>query len=90
MIPANFVGLRFLLQHGAFLQIQVPKQEAEQIVGGFIQDKLPPVIGSTEVRGLWSLRIHDVVAIHAVPLEDLRSQQAPPTGPVWRPGMSGI
>ena len=85
-----FVGLRFLLQHGAFLQIKVPKQEAEQIVGGFIQDSLPPVIGSADAQGLWSVRVHDVVAIHSVPLEAVQGQQAPPTGPVWRPGMSGI
>lgn len=90
MIPANFVGLRFLLQHGAFLQVAVHQEEAKKIIHGFIKEELNSIIGAANELGSWSVRVHDVVAIHTIPLEAVQGQQAAPPGVVWRPGLSGI
>ena len=89
MIPTNLVGLRFLLQYGAFLQVAVPAEEARKVIHGFIKEELNPIIGAANDLGSWSVRIHDIVGIHTIPLEAVQGQQVPPAGPVWR-GLSGI
>lgn len=91
MIPAGFTVLRFLLDHGAFVQVVVSGSEAKEIIHQYTRGELPLVIGGTNQFGSWSVKIGSVVAIHTVPAEMMQQgQQGALPGPVWRPGSSGI
>ena len=90
MIDTKPIGLRFLLPHGAFLQIATTEVEASNLVRNFIQDNISPVVGKLDSINCWGIRTSDIVAIHTVPLDTVLPpvQGLPHAG--WRPGTSGL
>jgi len=82
IVPQDYVGLRFLIQDGLFMQWVVSAFEAKQILSGFINGTLKPVIGNPEAPfgGGWCVMTSSIRAIHTFnPVE--MQQAAPPQGP---------
>lgn len=69
----NKVSLRFLLEHGAFMQITVPEPEARQIIQGWIAGALKQIIGNADLTvGGWATRVSAIIGIHLVTNEGVQ------------------
>ena len=69
--------LRFLLEHGAFMQIIVPEAEARQIIQGWIAGSLKQIMGNPDLTvGGWAVRVSAIIGIHLVTNEGV--QVVPP------------
>ncbi len=87
----KYIGLQFLLEHGAFVRVVVAEEEARQIVDGFQNGRLKPILTGTNQFGSWAVRVEHVQAIHTMPVEQqpIQPGQVFPPG-LLRPGSSGI
>ena len=87
----NRVGLRFVLEHAAFIQVVVPEAEACRIIQSWIGGTLKPIIGNADlVDGGWAVRTTAIIGIHK--LEEMGSAQSPalnPAGSPWQPWRGG-
>jgi hypothetical protein len=87
----DYIGLRFLMADGLFLNWVVSQYEAKQIISGFMNGSLKPIVGNPDAPfgGGWSVRVESVRAIHTVPLEQMQ-QAAPPPGQQQAPAYGQV
>ncbi|MDE2095618.1 MAG: hypothetical protein KGL39_00045 [Patescibacteria group bacterium] len=63
------IGLRFLLNYGAFLAVMMPREDAKRIVNDWISGKLTGrIIGSDGgvAGGPWAIDAKSIMAVHAL------------------------
>lgn len=87
----RFIGLRFILVGGGFLQSLLPVQEAETIVRNFLSGTLKDdtVLGGINVNapnhtvGSWAIRVRDISGLHTFEPEPAHQVARPlfPQGP---------
>ena len=87
----KFTGLQFLLTYGAFVRIMVPEEEAKQIIAGWQQGSLKPIIAGTNQYGSWAIKVEQIQGIHTVDTapQPVQPGAIHPPG-LLRPGASGI
>lgn len=95
----KFVGLRFILSHGSFLQVVTTEELARSYIDGWINSRLSSAIGEVGTvtpagKQSWAVLTCDIKGVHTFDLEQLQATQLtqPGRGPVgysW-PGKSGV
>lgn len=73
----GFVGIKFLLTHGSFLQVVVTEEDAKDIIEKWRKHELQDgSFSSTNAFGTWAVKGNAIIGVHTMPLE-----QQPVVGP---------
>lgn len=66
----GFVGIKFLLTHGSFLQIVVEENEGKSLVELWRKGALSNEhFGGTNAFGSWAVKISEIIGIHTMPID---------------------
>lgn len=93
----KYIGLKFILGSGNFIQVIIPEDDAKNIVmqwmnGQLEQASVSGIIGNVNASspygsGMWCLKVSAIEAIHSFDLEELQRQMQgsrPALGEPWR------